>query len=78
LVKIVLALAGADFIGVLSTETFIPGSMDGDMKCVDITILDDDALEGDQIFTVTLTTSDPAVLLVNDELTVTIRDDADG
>ena len=44
------------------------------MECVSATITDDGALELDKTFTVTLTTSDPAVILGNDITTITITD----
>lgn len=54
---------------------FPSGSTDGVRRCLDITILDDaDAVEGNQTFTVTLTTSDPDVLLSAVVTTITIRD----
>ena len=45
-----------------------------DTVCVNITLLDDEALEGNQTFTVTLTTN-PEVELGNDVTTITITDD---
>ena len=50
------------------------GSTDNATRCVDITIIDDDALEGNQTFTVTLTTSDLSVVILSDETTVLIMD----
>lgn len=44
-------------------------------RCVTIPILDDDALEDDKAFTVTLTTLDPNVILGIDMTTITINDD---
>ena len=44
------------------------------MECVNVNIIDDGALELDETFTVTLTTSDPAVILGNDATTITISD----
>ena len=48
--------------------------MRGNQPCIDIGITEDEVLEGDQTFTVTLTTSDPNVLLGNNETTVFIMD----
>ena len=54
--------------------TFPSGSNDSSLGCVDIAIEDDSALEGNQTFTVTLTTSDPDVLLENNITDITIID----
>ena len=48
--------------------------MVGDMECVNVNITDDDALELDEIFTVTWTTTDPAVTLVANITTIIITD----
>ena len=68
------ALSGTDYTAISSSLTFANNSMDGDMECVSVTIIDDGALELDKTFTVTLTTSDPAVILGNDITTITITD----
>lgn len=65
LVIINTALAGTDYVNVSSKEVFPFGSTNGATTCVDITILDDNAMEGDQTFNVALTTSNPNVLLGN-------------
>ena len=46
------------------------------MQCIDITITDDDTLEGDETFTVTLTVTNPpsGVMLDNDMVEITITD----
>jgi len=73
-VLIFAARAGRDYISVVSLETFAPGSMDNDTECVDISIVDNDALEEEETFGVTVTSQDPSVLLgIN--ATVTITDD---
>ena len=46
----------------------------GYQPCIDVSITEDEVLEGDQTFTVILTTSDPNVLLGNNETTVIIMD----
>ena len=55
---------------------FISGSPDGAMVCVNITIVDDGALEGNQTFMVTLRTLDPndAVMVAMNTTTITIMD----
>ena len=54
--------------------TFTSGSMDNVTRCVDISIIDDNALEGEETFTVALTTFEHNVVLGNDLLIVTIID----
>ena len=49
-------------------------SDDGDIQCENITITDDTRFEGNETFTVTLTTSTPRVDLMNDETNITIID----
>jgi hypothetical protein len=67
-------MAGEDYISISEVEAFTSGSPDGAARCVNIPILDDDALEGEQTFTLTLTTSDPDVMIGNDATTITIID----
>ncbi len=55
--------------------TFPASASDSDMtQCLDVNITDDAALEGDETFTVTLTTSETYVMLGNNETEVTISD----
>lgn len=68
----IAAMAGSDYINDSSIEVFPSGSTDGVSRCLDITILDDDAIEGNQTFNVTVTTLDPDVLLWAYVTTVTI------
>ena len=53
---------------------FVTGSTDSSMECVNITILDDDAFEGDQTFTVSISTSDLSVMFGTNTMSVTITD----
>ena len=68
------ALPNTDYFSIFSVEIFPAGSIQNDTECTDIIITDDDALEGDQTFTVTLTTSDPNVILGTNTVLVIIRD----
>jgi hypothetical protein len=52
---------------------FPTGASNGAMQCVSVTITDDSAVEGDETFTVTLTTSSP-VALGNAMTAITIMD----
>ena len=54
--------------------TFNSGNQDN-MLCVDVPINDDNLCEADEMFSVSLTTVDPAVTLDPDSGTVTIVDD---
>ena len=72
------ALAGTDYTGISTTLTFTNNSMDGDVECVSIAIIDDDALELDETFTMTLTTSEPRVTFTNNDVTVITITDDDG
>ena len=54
--------------------TFPAGTSTGVMSCVDVSITDDSAVEGDETFTVSLTSSSPIVTLGNDQVTITITD----
>jgi hypothetical protein len=65
------AMADADF----SNETFALTLAVSAMQCVNIPILDDNALGDDLTFTVELSTSDPGVVFMNRVTTITITDD---
>ena len=58
---------------------FPAGSINGSTQCIDITITDDEVLEADETFTVTLTAMDPpmtqGVMVENNQTTVTITPD---
>ena len=68
------ALAFSDFNIAQPDLTFNSGSTDNTAECVNIIIEDDEALEGDQTFTVTLSTSDPSVMFGTRTATITITD----
>ena len=68
------AISISDYTSLSSVELFVAGSTDTATRCVNITILDDTALEGDQTFILALFTSDPNVLLGNDMTLITIED----
>lgn len=72
---IVSAVATTDYTEAVMTLTFLQGSMNGAMECLDVTIANDTALEGDETFAVTLTTSDTDVMLGNNQTEVTISDE---
>ena len=68
------ALAGFDYTSVSSAETFISASTNNAVRCISVSIVDDNALEADQTFTVTLSTPDMSVVLGTTATVVTIRD----
>ncbi len=70
----IAAMVVDDYIRFSSNNTFSSGSIDNDTRCVDVSIVDDDVLEGNQNFIVTLTTPDPNVILGNEMTTVAIID----
>ena len=70
----VIALAGYDYKNLSFNETFPSGSIDGDVKCTNITIMEDNALEASETFIVTLKSSDSSVIIVTNISTVTIID----
>ena len=65
---------GYDFTFPSTNLTFLRGSTDSTSECANISITDDTALEGNQTFTVTLTTSDPDVAVRNRMTLITIED----
>ena len=68
------ALVGSDYTDPRQNITFSSGSANGFAICVNISLLDDSALEGGQTFTVVLTTSDPYVITTVNTTTVMITD----
>ena len=69
------ALAGSDYVGVASEQTFTYGSLGGTTRCLDITLLDNEALEESLTFSVVLFTIDPHVALGRTTTTIAIMDD---
>jgi len=70
-----LALVNSDYESIFFNQTFTSGSMDDSTRCTNISIVDDGALEDDEIFTVALITSDPDVMLRNMTLITIIDND---
>ena len=57
---------------------FSSGSSNGDAICVNITIIDDNILEVDQFFILTLSTADENVILEEHEIVIGIIDQFNG
>ena len=64
------AFGGSDYTSVSTDEFFPSGSTNGSIRCVNITIEDDNSLEENETFTVTVTAAPDVVL----EATITIVD----
>ena len=60
---------GRDYIDYIGTLTIPSGVVE---SLVDVTIVDDDVLEGQEMFTATLTTEDPNVDIPSDSDTATV------
>ena len=73
-----LGLTDLDFVGLSSVEVFFSGSRNGDTTCVDITIIDDNILEVEQIFTLTLSTVNENVILEEHKTVIAIIDQFNG
>ena len=69
------AVGGSDYTPVSRELTVPRGAYDGDnSQCVDVNIIDDSALEGDETFAVELTTANTVVMLGNNETAISISD----
>ncbi len=73
-ISYITAIAGSDYMSISSEAVFSTGSTNNDARCENVSLLQDNALEGDQIFTVILTTSDPDVMIQTNMTSVTILD----
>ena len=69
------AMANADFLPGELTLSFAEGSIDGAVQCVNISIIDDLALEGNETFAASLTVTSDVVTLGNSHTLITITDD---
>ena len=77
------AMAGSDYISVVSARVFPSGSTDGATECVNITILDDTEFEGlliadRETFHGGISTSDPNVLIEANATEIFIQDNDGG
>jgi hypothetical protein len=71
-VAINAAIAGSDYVSVSMDVVFPTGASNGATQCVSITITHDSAVEGDETFTVSLTTSSLLATPGNAMATITI------
>ncbi len=69
-----LVTAGSDFDDTSMVLTFSSGASSDDTECMNVTIMDDDALEAEETFSVTLTESDNDVDAVDIITAVSITD----
>ena len=66
----------SDYISLSSSTLVFPdGSNNGDIQCIDIVITDDEILERNEVFTVSLNAVTQNVMAVNAMTAVTIIDD---
>lgn len=70
-----LIIDPADYNPLLSHEVVITRPSSGSTYCAGIDINDDILVEGDELFLVSVMSSDPAVELLASEVQVTIMDD---
>ena len=68
-------MSSSDYNILSEMLTFPTDSSAGTMQCINITITDDEVLEEDETFTVTLTLNTAGVTLGDSETAVTITDD---
>ena len=68
------AEAGEDYDMMSSSISFPTNSSDGTMECMNFTIVDNDAFELNETFTVTLTVNTAGVMVGNTITEVTITD----
>ena len=69
------AEAGEDYYMMSTSISFPTNSSDGAMECMNFTIMDNDAFELNETFTVTLTVNTAGVMEGNTITEVTITDD---
>ena len=71
----IAATAGTDYKAVSQQLlTFPAGTSTAAVRCADVSIADDSAVEGDETFTVRLTSSSTIVTLGNDQTIINITD----
>ena len=69
------AEAGEDYDMMSTSISFPTNSSDGAMECMNFTIMDNDAFELNETFTMTLTVNTAGVMVGNSITEVTIADD---
>ena len=69
--------AAEDYVSLTASLTYESGSPLNSRRCANITIIDDDVIEPDQSFAVSLVTVDPVFLTPFDKAIVTIATDND-
>ena len=74
----VSAVAGTDYTAVPPSSLVFPTESTGTMdQCIDVTVTNDEVIEGDETFTVGLTVNTPVVMEGNTMTTVTITTSTD-
>jgi hypothetical protein len=74
---VLLATSNQDYQFAFTNIVLPPGTGNGDLRCLNITIIDDELIEGNEGFTVylRLSTTTRGVRLGSSAVSVTIRDD---
>ena len=70
-----LAVAESDYSSFFIDKIFMSGSRSESAECINITITEDDVLEGSQTFIVLLSTFDRNVIITGNSTVITILDD---
>ena len=70
----VSALDDTDYTNTSMDISFPEGSMDGDTRCINVSIADDLALEEEETFTVSLTVTSGDIVMGNTTTIITIID----
>lgn len=73
----VSSTADVDFVSLTQALTFLPGESVGTSRCLDITILEDEVVENNELFYVTLSFTGTVQAIQNTTANVTIYDDSD-
>ena len=74
IIKVQTATDISDYSNGYFNKKFPSGSVDNATQCVDISVVDDDSLEGNQTFWLSLMTSDPNVFVGTNMTAITIID----
>ena len=66
--------AGSDYTDISVSLTFLPGSVPGVQECTQIEIIDDQLVESNEAFTISLSSTDTEINLAPGNGSVTILD----
>lgn len=69
--------AGSDFMALSESLTFLSGETIGALRCVNVSIVDDEAIEDDEMFSITISSTGAVQALGNTTANITILQDSD-